>query len=51
MPPDPHRLDGDNDGVGCEGGSSGGGGNGNNNAAVLLPQVNVKGKLIASEER
>jgi hypothetical protein len=31
VPPDPHRLDGDNDGVGCEGGSSGGGGNGNNN--------------------
>ena len=30
VPPDPHRLDGDKDGVGCEGsGSSGGGGNGN----------------------
>ena len=28
MPPDPHRLDGDKDGVGCESGSSGGGGNG-----------------------
>jgi hypothetical protein len=31
VPPDPHGLDGDKDGVGCEGGSSGGGGNGNNN--------------------
>jgi hypothetical protein len=33
VPPDPHRLDGDKDGVGCEGGSSssGGGGNGKNN--------------------
>ena len=30
VPPDPHRLDGDKDGVGCEGSSSsGGGGNGN----------------------
>jgi hypothetical protein len=30
VPPDPHRLDGDKDGVGCEGsGSSSGGGNGN----------------------
>ena len=28
MPPDPHRLDGDKGGVGCESGSSGGGGNG-----------------------
>jgi hypothetical protein len=29
VPPDPHRLDGDKDGVGCEGSSgSGGGGNG-----------------------
>jgi hypothetical protein len=36
VPPDPHRLDGDKDGVGCEGGSSrsGGGGNGNNNDGV-----------------
>jgi hypothetical protein len=31
VPPDPHRLDGDKDGVGCEGGGgNGGGGNGNN---------------------
>ena len=29
VPPDPHQLDRDKDGVGCEGG--GGGGNGNNN--------------------
>jgi micrococcal nuclease len=28
LPPDPHRLDGDKDGVGCESGSSGGGSNG-----------------------
>lgn len=38
LPPDPHRLDGDKDGVGCEGSGRGGGGgssggrdNGNNN--------------------
>ena len=31
VPPDPHRLDGDKDGIGCEGGGgNGGGGNGNN---------------------
>jgi hypothetical protein len=31
VPPDPHRLDGDKDGVGCEGGGGNGdGGNGNN---------------------
>jgi hypothetical protein len=29
--PDPHRLDGDKDGVGCEGSSAGGGGNDNSN--------------------
>jgi hypothetical protein len=28
VPPDPHRLDGDNDGVGCEGGGNSGGGDG-----------------------
>ena len=31
MQPDPHRLDGDKDGVGCEGSSYSGGGNGNSN--------------------
>jgi hypothetical protein len=31
LQPDPHRLDGDKDGGGCEGSSSGGGGNENNN--------------------
>jgi hypothetical protein len=29
VPPDPHRLDGDKDGVGCEGSGSSGGDNGN----------------------
>jgi hypothetical protein len=31
VPPDPHRLDRDKDGVGCEGSGSSSGGNGNNN--------------------
>jgi hypothetical protein len=31
VPPDPHRLDGDKDGVGCEVGSGNGGGGGNGN--------------------
>jgi hypothetical protein len=31
LQPDPHRLDGDKDGVGCEGSSYSGGGNGNSN--------------------
>ena len=37
VPPDPHRLDGDKDGIGCEGGGgNGGGGNGNNDGGFYF---------------
>jgi hypothetical protein len=40
VPPDPHRLDGDKDGVGCEGECGNGGGGGNRNEGGGSASVN-----------
>jgi hypothetical protein len=45
VPPDPHRLDGDKDGVGCEGGGgNGGGGTGNNDGGSSTSTTECQGQ-------